>query len=160
MLGSAHDGERLNALGMLQRMADTYRVPIHELLLTEETDGTGSDFNRQRAERAEQEARDANLRAQRAEQAARENRARSTTPDPPMPELPAGWRELFAKAQQLNSSRSSLSAWEATFVGDLVERGTFFPSPKQAVVIVRILKKIGLNALTPDVEAEDWEDPS
>ena len=40
MLGSAFDGERLNALGLLQRMADAYRIPIHELLL--DSGGTGA----------------------------------------------------------------------------------------------------------------------
>ena len=33
MLGSSFDGERSNALAMLQRMANSYRIPIHELLL-------------------------------------------------------------------------------------------------------------------------------
>jgi hypothetical protein len=33
MLGSVHDGERLNALGFIQKLADAYKVPIHELLL-------------------------------------------------------------------------------------------------------------------------------
>ena len=33
MLGSAFEAERLNALAMLQNMADDYKVPIHEFLL-------------------------------------------------------------------------------------------------------------------------------
>ena len=33
LLGSQFDGERLNALSMLQKMADGYKIPIHELLL-------------------------------------------------------------------------------------------------------------------------------
>src|SRR5262249_5768072 len=82
MLGSAFDGERLNALGMLQRLADSYRVPIHELLL-DGTVGIGPRSARERAERAEREAGDANLRAQRAEQAARE--AKHARPADPIP---------------------------------------------------------------------------
>ena len=71
MLGSQFDGERLNALSMLQKMADSYKVPIHELLLDAGSGGAGSNFDRQRAEQAERKAREAELRAQRAEQAAR-----------------------------------------------------------------------------------------
>jgi hypothetical protein len=48
MLGSSFDGERLNALGLLQRMADNYKAPIHELLLADE-----------KAQRAEQAGRGA-----------------------------------------------------------------------------------------------------
>ena len=55
MLGSSFDGERLNAL-MLQKMADAYKVPIHELLLANGSGGTGSSFDRQRAEQAAREA--------------------------------------------------------------------------------------------------------
>jgi hypothetical protein len=158
MLGSSFDGERLNALGLLQRMADSYKVPIHELLLTEENSGLGSSFDRQRAERAEREARDANLRAQRAERAAREAQRAPSEPDPTPPDLPSDWRELFTGAQRLNHSACFLTGWEANFVGDLLARGTRWPSPKQAVVIACILEKaaaFGSRATSPDA---DWED--
>jgi hypothetical protein len=109
MVGSQFDGERLNALGMLQRMAGNYKVPIHGLLLGE---GGGSDFDRQRAERAERAANEANLRAQRAEQARLEaQHARPAESDPPKPKLPPDWRKLFVEAQQLNGSWFFLTAF-------------------------------------------------
>ena len=141
---------------MLQKMADNYKVPIHELLLGAGSSGAGSNFDRQRAERAERKAREAELRAQRAEQAAREAHARPAEPDPEAPELPPDWRDRFAKAQELNRSRFFLTAWETNFVSDLIARGTRWPSPKQAVVIVRILEKAAaFSAASADA---DWED--
>ena len=71
MLGSAFDGERLNALSMLQRMADNYKVPIHELLLANGSSGAESSFDWLRAE-----------------QAAREAHRSSREPDPTTPKLP------------------------------------------------------------------------
>jgi hypothetical protein len=142
MLGSQYDGERLNALSMLQKMADAYKIPIHELLL--DSGGTvaaSSSFDRQRAERAEREAREAELRAQRAEQAARE--AQHSRPDgsaPDAPKIPPDWRGRFKEAQQLNRSRCFLTSWEANFVADVIDRGTRWPSPKQAIVIDRMKK--------------------
>jgi hypothetical protein len=157
MLGSAFDGERLNALSMLQKMADAYRIPIHELLL--DSGGTvaaGSSFDRQRAEQAERRAREAELRAQRAEQAARAQHARPAEPDPAAPPLPPEWRDRFLKAQELNRSRCFLTSWETNFVADVIDRGTRRPSPKQAVVIIRILEKAGaFSAASADA---DWED--
>ena len=129
MLGSAFDGERLNALAMLQRMADSYKSPIHEFLLGENSD-------QQRVELAERRAREAELRAQRAE------RAQAHTPaDPDAPKLPIGWRDRFTEARALNLSLRFLTAWETEFVANLIERGVRWPSPKQAVVIIRILEK-------------------
>jgi hypothetical protein len=160
MLGSSFDGERLNALGLLQRMADNYKVPIHELLL-DGSRGTKSNFDRQPAERAERDAREANLRAQRAEQAAREaQHTPPAEPDPIAPKPPPDWRERFAEAQHLNGSRFFLTAWEATFVSDLIARGTRYPSPKQSVVIARILEKAdAFSSRTASVAADDdWED--
>ena len=51
------DGERLNALNMIQRMADDYKMPIHELLLAAGSGGqvqvsTDSGPNKRNAERA------------------------------------------------------------------------------------------------------------
>jgi hypothetical protein len=157
MLGSTFDGERLNALGMLQRLADNLKVPIHELLLAD--NGNGSSFDRARAEQAEREARDANLRAQQAEQAAREaRRPNPAEPDPTPPKLPPDWRETFAAAEELNRSSFFLTGWESNFVTDLIARGTRFPSPKQAIVIVRILEKVAAFRPTASPHAEDWED--
>jgi hypothetical protein len=156
MLGPSFDGERLNAIGLLQRMADSYKVPIHELILG----GTGgSDLDRLRAERAEREAYEANLRAQRAEQASRATQAPGPAePDPSMPKLPADWRTLFVEALQLNASRSFLTEWAQNFVSDLIARGTRWPSPKQAVVIVRILAKAAVFGPTTSSSDDDWED--
>jgi hypothetical protein len=158
MLGSTFDGERLNALSMLQRMADTYKVPIHEFILTR-SGGTESSFDRLRAEVDEREAREANMRAQRAQQAAREaQHARPAEPNPIVPELPTDWRELFAEAQTVNGSRFFLTAWEANFVSDLIARGTCYPTARQSVVIARILEKAAAFRSTTNVDAEDWED--
>jgi hypothetical protein len=161
MLASAFDGERLNALGMLQRTADSCKIPIHELLLGG-NDGAWSSFDRLWAERAEREAREASLRAQQADQAAREaQRARPAEPDPTAPKLPPDWRARFAEAQQLNDSTSFLTAWETNFVSDLITRGTRSPSPKQSVVIARILAKASVfSSRTTGAAAEDWEDVS
>lgn len=155
MLGSAFDGERLNALSMLQKMADAYKIPIHELLL--DSGGTvaaSPSFDRQRAEQAERRAREAELRAQRAEQAAQH--ARHAELDPDAPKLPPEWQDRFLKAQELNRSLCFLTSWETTFVSDLIARGTRWPSPKQAVIIFRILEKTKtFGASSADA---DWED--
>jgi hypothetical protein len=160
LLGSQFDGERLNALSMLQKMADAYKIPIHELLL--DSGGTvaaSSSFDRQRAEHAERAAREAELRARRAEQAARDAQyGRPAEPDPDAPKLPPDWRDHFKEAQQLNRSRCFLTSWETTFVSDLIARGTRWPSPKQAVVIIRILEKARVfGAASADA---DWDDVS
>jgi hypothetical protein len=151
MLGSSFDGERLNALAMLQKMADTHKVPIHELLLGAENDTAGSVFDRQRAEQAERRAREAELRAQRAEQ-----RTRSDEPAPDAPELPPGWWPHFVEVQELNRSRFFLTSWETNFVSDLIALGTRRSSPKQALIILRILNKAkAFDAASAD---SDWED--
>jgi hypothetical protein len=151
MLGSAFAGERLNALAMLQKMAYTHKVPIHELLLGAESDTAGSVFDRQRAEQAERRAREAELRAHRAEQ-----RTRSDEPAPDAPQLPPGWWSRFVEVQELNRSRFFLTSWETNFVSDLIARGTRRPSPKQALIILRILNKAkAFGAASAD---SDWED--
>jgi hypothetical protein len=158
MLGSHFDEERLNALSMLQRMADSYKVPIHELLLgTNGSEATGSDCDRQRAERAGRETREANLRAARAEQAAREVQStHPAEPGPDAPKLPSGWRDLFSLAQQMNHARRFLTDWEANFVADLLARGARHPSPKQTAVIARILETADVFAAAHAVA--DWEE--
>ena len=156
MLGSVHDGERLNALGFIQKLANTYKIPIHELLLGA-GGGAGqssNNYDRMRAEQAERRAREAELRAQQAEQAARQTRP--AEPDPDTPKLPFDWRERFARAQERNQSRYFLTSWEANFVTDLIARGTRCPSPKQTVVIIRILEKAHTFS-TASADA-DWED--
>jgi hypothetical protein len=158
MLGSAYDGERLNALSMLQKMADAYKIPIHELLLDSGwTGAVGSSFDRQRAEQAERRAHEAELPARRAEQAARDAQFdRPAEPDPDAPKFPPEWRDRFLKAQELNRSPCFLTSWETNFVTDLITRGTRWPSPKQAVVIIRILEKASaFSAASADA---DWED--
>lgn len=100
MLGSAFDGERLNAHSMLQRMAENYKGPIQELLLANGSRGTKSSFDWLRAE-----------------------------PDPTTPKLPPR-RAGFAEAQQLHGSRFFLTTWETNFVADLmpVERASLHRS--------------------------------
>jgi hypothetical protein len=135
MLGSSFDGERLNALGLLQRMADNYKVPIHEFLLATGSSGAGSN----------------------SEQATR--KAQNPDPAEPGPKLPSNWRALFVEAQQLNGSRFFLTVSESNFVADLIARETRFPLPKQAAVIARILEKAAVfSSRTTGAAAEDWED--
>lgn len=158
MLGSAFDGERLNALSMLEKMAASYKVRIDELLLDSNgTGAAGSSSDRQRAEQAERKAREAEARAQRAEQAARAQSARpKDEPAPDAPKLPFDWWQRFARAQEINQSRYFLTAWESNFVADLIARGMRWPSPKQAIVILRILEKA--HAFSASSADADWED--
>ena len=58
--------------------------------------------------------------------------------------------------QRTNRTRRFLTAWETTFVSDLIARGTRWPSPKQAVVILRILEKA--DAFSTASADADWED--
>ena len=112
-----------------------------------------------RAEQAERRARDAEaaLRAQRAEQATR--KTTSSEPNPEMPKLPPDWRSCSKKSDERNRSRRFLTSWEADFVSDLIERGTRWPPPKQAVIILRILEKAGAySATSGQAEDDDWED--
>jgi hypothetical protein len=164
MLSSSFEPERLVALSKIQKIADEYKMPIHELLLGAGNGaGQGSSYDRHqaaeaehRAHVAERRAREAEARAQRAEQAAREQHARPAEPAPDAPKLPPDWRDHFKEAQRLNRSRSFLTAWEATFVDDVIDRGTRWPSPKQTIVITRILEKAGaFSAASADA---DWED--
>ena len=162
MLSSAFEPERLVALRKIQSIADEYRMPIHELILGA-GGGAGqssNNYDRMRAEQAERRARDAEaaLRAQRAEQATRKT-ATSNEPDPEMPNLPPNWRSLFKGAEERNRSTRFLTSWETTFVTDVLERGTRWPSPKQAVVILRVLEKAGAYSATSNqADDDDWED--
>jgi hypothetical protein len=162
MLSSTFEPERLVALRKIQSIADEYKVPIHELLLGAGNGagngaGQGSSYDRMRAEQAERRARDAEaaLRAQRAEATAR--KPTTADPDPEMPSLPPDWRDRFKGVEKRNQSARVLTAWEAGFVSDLIERGTRWPSPKQAVIILRILEKAGAYSAT-SAEDDDWED--
>ena len=140
MLGSGFEGEQLKALSMLQQMADAYKVPIHELLLGDGSSGAGSSFDRQQADQAAREA----------------HRIRPGEPAADAAKLPPGWWDRFAKAQQLNRSLCFLATSETNFVAELITRGTRWPSPKQAVVIICVLEKAGVfSAATADA---DWED--
>jgi hypothetical protein len=161
MLSSAFEPERLVALRKIQNIADEYRVPIHELILGA-GGGAGqssNNYDRMRAEQAERRARDAEA-ALRAQQAASARKTpTSNEPDPEMPELPPDWRKLFKGADERNRSRQFLTSWEKNFVSDLIERGTRWPSPKQAVIILRILEKAGAySATSSQAEDDDWED--
>ena len=70
--------------------------------------------------------------------------------------LPREWWDRFAKAQQLNRSLCFLTTCETNFVAELITRGTRWPSPSQAVVIIRIPEKAGaFSAASAD---GDWED--
>jgi hypothetical protein len=156
MLGSAFPGERSNALDMLQRMASAYKLRIDELILADGNGRIRSSFDRHWVEQAEREAREAKFRAQRAEQAARKaQKSNPAEPDLKALALPTDWRERFAAAQQLNCSWFFLTNWETNFVSDLLVRQTRWPSPKQAVVILRILAKAA--AFTSPNADSDWE---
>ena len=74
-----------------------------------------------------------------------------------MPELPPDWQKLFKETNERNRSRQFLTSWETNFVSDLIERGTRWPSPKQAVIILRILEKAGAYSAM-SAEDDDWED--
>ena len=128
VLGSRLDGERSNATSMLQKVADSYRVPIHELILARSagSSGANSSYDRQRAERAEREARTANDRAARAEQRAREaQRFCLAEPDPPTTNLPSDWRKQLSDAWAYHTStRHFLDPWQRDFVPDILARGT------------------------------------
>jgi len=85
--------------------------------------------------------------------------ATSNEPDPEMPNLPPNWRSLFKGAEERNRSTRFLTSWETTFVTDVLERGTRWPSPKQAVVILRVLEKAGAYSATSNqADDDDWED--
>ena len=76
-----------------------------------------------------------------------------------MPNLPPDWRSLFKGADERNRSRRFLTSWETNFVADVIDRGTRWPSPKQAVIILRILEKAGAySATSSQAEDDDWED--
>jgi hypothetical protein len=167
MLSSTFEPERLVALRKIQSIADEYKVPIHELLLGAGNGaGQGSSYDRhqaaeaeRRAHVAERRAREAELRAQRAE-AARKTPT-SNEPDPEMPTLPPDWRKLFKETDERNRTRRFLTSWETNFVSDLIERGTRWPSPKQAAIVLRILQKAGAHSATSSqAEDDDWEDVS
>jgi hypothetical protein len=135
---------------------------MHELLLGAGNSAgqSSNNYDRMRAEQAERRARDAEaaLRAQRAEQASRKT-STSNEPDPEMPNPPPDWRKLFRGADERNRSRQFLTSWETNFVSDLIERGTRWPSPKQAVIILRILEKAGAySATSSQTEDDDSED--
>jgi hypothetical protein len=139
LLGSAHEGERSAALNMLQKMADAHGLKIHELLIGDVSPPAGSAYDRQRAEQDELRAREAELRAQRAEQAARYAPRYNELTD--APDLPSNWRAQFTALQQFNISMPFLTNWETGFVSDVLVRRMRSPSPKQAVVILRIIEK-------------------
>jgi hypothetical protein len=160
MLSSAFEPERLVALRKIQNIADEYRMPIHELILGARG-GAGqssNNYDRMRAEQAERRARDAEaaLRAQRAEEVRKT--PTSNEPDPEMPSLPPDWRKLFKGADERNRARQFLTSWETNFVSDLIERGTRWPSPKQAAIILRVLEKAGAyRAKSSQAEDDDRE---
>ena len=110
---------------------------------------TDSGPNRRNAERAK-------LICGRSEPNKQPGRNDPDEPTPDAPKLPPEWRDRFAKAQQLNHSLCFLTSWETNFVADLIARGTRWPSPKQAVVIVRILEKAA--AFSASSADADWED--
>ena len=67
----------------------------------------------------------------------------SAEPDPDAPKLPPDWRTASWRRKNSIGRRCFLTSWETNFVADLIARGTRWPSPKQAVVILRILEKAG-----------------
>ena len=137
MLGSSFDGERLNALGHTPK--DGRRLqnadPRISARQRERRDrvraSTDSGPNKRSAERVKLSCGRSGPNKPRRGETHTSCRAcirtrRNSPPD---------WRDRFKEAQQLNRSRCFLTAWETNFVADLIDRGTRWPSPKQAVVI-------------------------
>ena len=77
-------------------------------------------------------------------------------PNPPTRPNSPGLAGPLRGGAEAEHSRFFLTAWETDFVADLIARGTRWPSPKQAVVILRILEKA--DAFGAASAAADWED--
>ena len=136
-------------------MADTYKIPIHELLLAMSGGAgrvsTDSGPNKPNAGR---------VKLSFEHSAPNKPHERNTLVLPNLlrtrrNSLP-DWRDHFEEAQRLNRSRCFLTSWETNFVADLIARGMRWPSPKQAIVIIRILEKAAVFGAAS--AAADWED--
>ena len=143
MLGSQFEGEVLNALSLLKKMAAEHKIPIHELILSSpaslhgNVDGQLREAER-RAATAEQRARDAEARARRAETAVQEQLRQER----PAPALPEDWQERLQVICVRNLEHDFLSVFERDFAEDVSRRTFFFdPSVRQAAIIARILRK-------------------
>lgn len=113
MLGSSFDGERLNALSAIQRMADQKKCRIEELLLNGQTEVVREVIR----------YRESPAPSYRAE----------ADDD--------GWKQKLQLALDLHGVAPFLSEWEATFAADVAGRTWSQPTDRQAAVIERIFEK-------------------
>jgi hypothetical protein len=141
MLGSAFEGERLKAL-RLQQMADAYKVPNLRIVA------------RRRERRGRLKFRPTAGRTSSPGSAPHSSREASCGRS----ETPTGMVGPLRKSAAVKSLAVLPDHMETNFVADLITRGTRWPSPSQAVVIVRILEKAGAFS-TASADA-DWEDVS
>ncbi len=114
MLGSSFDGERLNALSAIQRMADQKKCRIEELLLSGQTEVVREVI--------------------RYREAPASSRHSEETDDD-------GWKQKLQLALELHGVAPFLTEWEATFAADVVGRAWSYPTDKQTAVIERIFEK-------------------
>jgi hypothetical protein len=117
MLGSSFDGERLNALSAIQRMADQKKCRIEELLLNGQTEVVREVIR---------------------------YRESPATPRYHEKAEDDGWKQKLQLALELHGFAPFLSEWEATFAADVVGRGWSQPTDRQAAVIQRIFEKYQL----------------
>ncbi|WP_448953052.1 hypothetical protein [Labrys neptuniae] len=121
MLGSNSDGERLNALSFIKRMADAKDVRIDELLLSGQT-----EVVREIVRWREPPPRQQQPHQQQPDE--------STT-------VPSDWEDQLKAALVLDEEIPFLSEWEAGFSSDIISRAGKFVSAKQAAIINRIIDK-------------------
>jgi hypothetical protein len=122
MMGSAHDGECLNAARLAQRLIGAEELTWEEVLSGTGNSGGGAiSFNR-----GYQEGYRRGLAEGHAGKA-----------------KPVTWT-AFARTL-LDGYQDDLSDWEIGFVENYIERGWAEPTPKQRVVFTRIADKLDLD---------------
>lgn len=118
MLGSQYDGERLNALGFIQRMADAKKVRVDELLL----------------------ARMVTVVRQAPQEPPRREPPRQ---EPPRQEKPkTDYRaKMKACVEHHDEEQAFMTAWERSFAEDMAKSTWAAPTEKQQIYVDRILAK-------------------
>jgi hypothetical protein len=118
MLGSQFDGERLNALGFIQRMADAKKVRVDELLLARMVTVVKS---------APQEP----------------PRREPPRQEPPRQEKPkSDYREQMKRCVSHHDNvKPFMTAWERSFAEDMAKSTWAAPTEKQQIYVDRILEK-------------------
>lgn len=115
MLGSQYDGEKLNALGMIQKLADAKKCRVDELLLS------GKETVREVVREVV--------------------RWRDRPQDKPEPEDDDDWKAQMNSVLKEHALRSFLTDWEAKFAADMSASRWSEPTEKQAVYIAKIWEK-------------------